>query len=46
MLEDAAVSELNQQGLHSLAHERGVLMPEEYALKAFHQWVAAALARP
>ena len=46
MLEDAAVSELNQQGLHSLAHERGVLMPEEYALKAFHQWVAAALAHP
>ena len=46
MLEDAMVAELNQQGLHALAHQRGVLMPEEYALRNFHQWVAAELARP
>ena len=44
MLEDAQVSELNQQGLHALAHERGVLMPEEYALRNFHLWIAAQLA--
>jgi Rieske 2Fe-2S family protein len=45
MLEDAAVSELNQRGLRALAHERGVLMPEEYALYNFHRWVAAELGR-
>ncbi len=43
MLEDAQVSELNQQGLRALAHERGVLMPEEYALRNFHQWIGAQL---
>lgn len=45
MLEDAAVAELNQQGLHALPHERGVLMPEEWALRNFQRWVAAELER-
>lgn len=37
--EDAAVCELNQRGLHSARHEAGVLMPEEYDIKRFHDWV-------
>ncbi len=45
MLEDAAVAELNQRGLRALPHERGVLMPEEWALLNFHRWVATELAR-
>jgi Rieske 2Fe-2S family protein len=46
MSEDAAICELNQQGLHALAHEAGVLMPEEYAIRQFQDWVRAELARP
>jgi glycine betaine catabolism A len=45
MSEDAAVCELNQRGLHSLAHRAGVLMPEEYAIRQFQDWVRAELAR-
>ena len=43
--EDAAVCELNQRGLRSARHEAGVLMPEEYDIKRFHDWVRAAHAR-
>ncbi|MGE0501896.1 MAG: aromatic ring-hydroxylating dioxygenase subunit alpha [Rhizobiaceae bacterium] len=39
--EDADVCELNQRGLKALPHRQGVLMPEEYELRRFHQWVAA-----
>jgi len=37
--EDGAVAEINQKGLHSIRHERGVLMAEEYALRDFHVWL-------
>lgn len=40
--EDAGICEVNQRGLRSLRHEQGVLMPEEYELKRFHDWVRAA----
>jgi Rieske 2Fe-2S family protein len=46
MLEDAGVAELNQQGLRSIAHEVGVLMPEEYAVYNFQRWVTSELSRP
>jgi Rieske 2Fe-2S family protein len=45
MTEDADVCELNQQGLHAGPHARGVVMPEEYVIRQFHEWVAAELAR-
>jgi Rieske 2Fe-2S family protein len=45
MSEDADVCELNQRGLHALAHDHGVLMPEEYAIRQFQDWVRAELAR-
>ena len=42
--QDAAACVLNQQGLHAAPFEAGVLMPEEYLLKRFHDWVRAGLA--
>jgi len=39
MEEDAAACELNQQGLHALGHEAGVLLPQEYEVHRFHDWV-------
>jgi Rieske 2Fe-2S family protein len=45
MSEDAGICELNQRGLHALPHTQGVLMPEEYALRQFHDWVRSELAR-
>ena len=44
--QDIVVCELNQAGLTSLRHESGVLLPEEYLLKRFHDWVTAELGRP
>jgi Rieske 2Fe-2S family protein len=46
MSEDAAICEVNQQGLHALPHAAGVLMPEEYAIRQFQDWVRAELTRP
>ncbi|MDP3896048.1 MAG: aromatic ring-hydroxylating dioxygenase subunit alpha [Mesorhizobium sp.] len=43
--QDAGVCEINQRGLHSNRHEQGVLMPEEYDLHRFHNWVRARMAR-
>jgi len=45
MTEDADVCELNQQGLRAAPHARGVVMPEEYVIRQFHEWVAAELTR-
>jgi Rieske 2Fe-2S family protein len=44
MTEDAEVCELNQRGLRAAPHRRGVLMPEEYLIRRFHEWVDAELA--
>jgi Rieske 2Fe-2S family protein len=46
MEQDAAVCELNQRGLRSIRHDHGTLMPEEYVLKRFQDWVRAELERP
>jgi Rieske 2Fe-2S family protein len=45
MTEDAQVCELNQQGLRARPHARGVIMPEEYVIRQFHEWLHAELAR-
>ncbi len=39
--EDAAICETNQRGLRAAPQARGVLMPEEYAVRAFHDWLRA-----
>lgn len=41
LAEDAAVCELNQAGLHALPLKEGVLMPEEYVIAQFHDWLRA-----
>ena len=41
--QDAKACELSQRGLHAAPLEVGVLMPEEYLLKHFHDWVRAGL---
>ncbi len=46
MTEDAEVCEVNQRGLRAQAHARGVIMPEEYIIRQFHEWVNTELARP
>jgi Rieske 2Fe-2S family protein len=45
MTEDAEVCELNQRGLHAAPHLGGVIMPEEYVIRQFHEWIASELAR-
>jgi Rieske 2Fe-2S family protein len=45
MTEDAEVCELNQRGLRAAPHAAGVVMPEEYLVRQFHEWVDAELAR-
>jgi Rieske 2Fe-2S family protein len=37
--QDAAICEINQRGLHSHRHQRGILMPEEYDVRRFQEWV-------
>ena len=41
--EDGYVSELNQKGLRSIRHKKGSLMPEEYSVHNFHNWVREQL---
>jgi Rieske 2Fe-2S family protein len=41
--EDAEVCELNQRGLRAAPHRAGVIMPEEYVILQFHQWLQAQL---
>ncbi|MBT3369957.1 MAG: aromatic ring-hydroxylating dioxygenase subunit alpha [Rhodospirillaceae bacterium] len=41
--EDGRACELSQRGLHAAPYQAGVLMPEEYHLKTFHDWLRAAL---
>lgn len=39
--QDADICELNQRGLSSIVHDRGVLMPQEYEVANFHHWLRA-----
>jgi glycine betaine catabolism A len=45
LAEDGDICELAQRGLRSAKHERGFLMPEEYDVYRFQQWVRSALER-
>ena len=44
MSEDGAACELTQRGLHSAPHKQGYLLPEDYDVFRFQQWVRAQLA--
>ncbi len=39
MNQDANISEVNQKGVYNLEKSSGVLMPEEYIIKNFHQYI-------
>jgi len=41
--QDARICEVNQRGLHARAFEAGVLVPQEYAVLGFHEWLRARL---
>jgi Rieske 2Fe-2S family protein len=43
MAEDGAACEMNQRGLRSSRFKRGTLMPQEFDILRFHQWVTARL---
>jgi hypothetical protein len=42
--QDTRACEINQQGLHCMRHERGVLVAQECEVYEFQQWVERALA--
>ena len=41
--QDGRVCEINQQGLKSRRHTRGVLVPQEHSLWEFHSWLRSRL---
>ncbi|MGB8813864.1 MAG: aromatic ring-hydroxylating dioxygenase subunit alpha [Paracoccaceae bacterium] len=43
LVQDAAACEMNQRGLRSPAYTHGRLMPQEYAIHQFHQWVTGRM---
>jgi glycine betaine catabolism A len=43
--EDGTACELAQRGLHSAPHRSGVLLPEEYEVHRFHNWLRSELKR-
>jgi Rieske 2Fe-2S family protein len=46
MVEDGMACELNQRGLHSHKFSHGTLMPQEFDVFNFHQWVRHLLGEP
>jgi len=43
--QDARACELVQRGLHCIRHDHGVLVPQEYAVHEFQQWVLSQLSQ-
>ena len=41
--QDGRACELNQRGLRSRRHQQGVLVPQEYYVREFHQWLRQGL---
>jgi len=46
MLQDAAACEMNQRGLRSSRIGHGTLMPQEFEIARFHDWVRRRMAGP
>jgi Rieske 2Fe-2S family protein len=44
--QDGLVCEVNQRGLHSRAHEAGVLVAQEHGVYELHRWLRERLAAP
>jgi len=43
MLQDGEACEMNQRGLRSSRFEHGILMPQEYEVHRFHEWVRSQI---
>ena len=43
MRQDGEASEMNQRGIRSPAFKAARLMPEEYEIHRFHQWILAEM---
>lgn len=43
MIQDGAASEMNQRGMRSPAFKAARLMPEEYEIHRFHNWIRAEM---
>lgn len=43
MEQDARACEWNQEGLHCAPHQQGVLVPQEYGVLEFHDWIRKGL---
>jgi Rieske 2Fe-2S family protein len=43
MKQDADACELNQKGVYNYNNEKGVLMPEEYIIKDFQDWLRKSI---
>ncbi|MDC1316042.1 aromatic ring-hydroxylating dioxygenase subunit alpha, partial [Alphaproteobacteria bacterium] len=43
MKQDADACELNQKGVYNYNNEKGVLMPEEYIVKDFQDWIRKSI---
>jgi Rieske 2Fe-2S family protein len=43
MEQDARACEWNQEGLHCAPHRQGVLVPQEYGVLEFHDWIRKGL---
>jgi Rieske 2Fe-2S family protein len=39
LLQDGEAAEMNQRGLRSPKFKRGRLMPQEFEIHRFHQWL-------
>ncbi|MFZ5677610.1 MAG: aromatic ring-hydroxylating oxygenase subunit alpha [Pseudomonadota bacterium] len=39
MLQDGEACEMNQRGLHSSRYRNGTLMPQEFEVHRFHEWI-------
>lgn len=39
MMQDGAACEMNQRGLHSSRYSHGTLMPQEFEVHRFHEWI-------
>ncbi|PZR00828.1 MAG: ring-hydroxylating oxygenase subunit alpha [Cereibacter sphaeroides] len=46
LMQDGAACEMNQRGLRSSRHARGRLMPQEFDIHRFHQWVLSRIEAP
>ena len=46
LMQDAAACEMNQRGLKSARYRRGRLMPQEFDIHRFHNWVLARTGQP